>query len=119
MIGPIWSLLTPAQKKRVLSEVAKTEANRFVSYRDALNKAFDFRKLKPTERLMIYHQRMEEVWAQLREFDFRLWDAQMADWEKLERNRMNKEYSAFNPFRQTADDSIRTNPSPPDYPSVI
>ena len=110
MIGPIWGLLSQAQKARVLTEVGKLEAKNFTTYREALNKAFDFRKLRPTDRLMVYQQRLEDVWERLKEYDLRLFDTQMADWKKLELNRMNKEYSAFNPFRQTADDSIRSVP---------
>ncbi len=115
MIGPIWDKLSPAQKKRVLKEVAAESAKKFELYRQHLNKAFDFRALRPADRLMVYQQRTAEVWDKLMEFDWELWNVQMLDWEKMEKNRINKEFSAFNPFAQVADQSIRTNPAPTDY----
>lgn len=97
-IGPVWGLLNDSQREKVIIAVAKEARAKFENYLDTVVDAFRFRRPGPAEREEMYATRMAEVWMQLANFDDKLFNELMTDWEKLERNRMNKTLSAFNPF---------------------
>lgn len=96
--GIVWGNLSDAAKKRVLASVAKEAAHKFETYKDALVEAFSFEAPKGDDRLEMYKQRVQEVWMQMMQNDPGTYAQQRADWMELERKRMNREFSAYNPF---------------------
>lgn len=96
--GVAFGLLTPEGKEKVLANVAKESAHREQIYVDAITRALEFRTIGPEERLKFYQDRLPEVWEALAGYSPKLLTEQQEDWANLERNRMNKTISAYNPF---------------------
>ena len=96
-----FGLLDDKQKKRVLSDIAKESVDLFNDYKDAITEAFHFKKPDSKQRLEFYKTRLPQVWAALQEYNPSMYSKQLADWQELEIRRMNREFSAFNPFSES------------------
>ena len=96
--GIVWGNLSDAAKKRVLSAVAKSAAEKFETYKDTVVQAFSFEEPQGDAKLEMYRNRVQEVWIQMMQNDPDIYAKTRANWTEMETKRMNREFSAYNPF---------------------